>query len=510
METQGVHDRGNGIAAAGNTLKRGDPKVLRRNFNALVCTLALLAIWNFVPARAAGTGGAAQDLRSALAAAYGADPRLESARARLAGVDETLAIAQSGYRPKVDATGELAWKTTVILPENGNNGDTLSQNYGVQLSQNVFDGFQTSSAVSAAKYEIAASRSDLKSVELDVLLDAVRSFSNVAFGRKVVALRELTAASLTKEVIGTRRRLELGELVVADLSTATARAAQAESNVHAAQANLAASEAEYARIVGEAPGPLAQPVPLRQGLPGSLAEAIELARARHPSVAAAEARVGAASSEIDRLSGKLLPQVSLSLGYDAAQDPSVSIDSQENVTVAGRMRMPLFDGGEVSAQIRRAKQLRQVARAEHTRVLLLVISQAKRSWSRIEAARAELRAGQAQAEAGELALTGLRRERELGQRSLLEVLDAEQIAVDGRVAAATSQRDLVIATYELLAAVGRLDVAELGLPIEAYDPATNYETANGRVLGNEIAAVTTGAGNPKAFIAGKGWALDPQ
>jgi outer membrane protein len=236
---------------------------------------------------------------------------------------------------------------------------------------------------------------------------------------------------------------------------------------------LQASRAQYAQFIGNAPGTLRDPGPSRL-VPRSQQEALQIGEGENPAILAAIFRERAQDHFIKQTKGELLPSLDLRANYSRqVGGPGVS-DRQDVGTVQGVLTVPIYQGGEVSARIRQnietRSQLRHVIDQERERIRAAIIT----AWGVYTASRAQIVSDQAQVEANRVALSGVREEEKVGQRTVLDVLNAEQEALDSEVNLATSKRNLVVASYELLSAIGRISAAALILPVEQYDPSRHY------------------------------------
>jgi len=420
-------------------------------------------------------GAHAESLRDALSAAYRYNPQIDAERARLRGTDEEVARAMSGYRPIVtgqafatrdySATKIGAVKTSAI---------TYPKGYGVTLTQNLFNGFQTTNAIRESEAFVRAGREVLRAVEHQVLLDAVTAYMDVIRDQAIVRLRENNVNVLARELKAVQDRFAVGEVTRTDVAQAQARRALAVSALDLAKAQLKVSRASYERVVGHAPNNLKEPSSNAPGLPASLDAAIAAAVQENPNNIAALYREQVTRTTVDRIRGELLPQVNLSVGYDRSYDTGGGVDYNEGGTVTGNVTVPIYEGGEVRARIRQAKELHVAALQEieqfRTETQAIVTS----NWSQMQAARAQLESDQIQVDANRTALAGVREEEKVGQRTLLDVLNAELELLTSEVSLVTTRRNVVVLAYSVVASVGRLDALTTGAASEIYDPEVHY------------------------------------
>lgn len=428
----------------------------------------------------------AESINDALSSAYQHNPELHAEQARLRGTDEEVARAQSGYRPNVTLDAELGSVETDTKPGSATDGRVSPYGYSVTLTQPLFRGFRTVNGIRSAKAAVHAGRANLRQVEQSVLLDAVTAYMNVVREGAVLRLQSNNVNVLTQQFTATNDRFSVGEVTTTDVAQARARRSSAISSLNLAQANLKTARAEFERIIGHRPTKLRNPGTIAKYLPKTQQQALSWALAEHPNIEAALFNEKAARHNVAVIQGERLPEVSLEAQYSQNFDSSILTDERSTGSVYARARVPLYQGGEVYARIRQAKQLVLQRRAELSQARLLVQSAVISAWGQLQAARAQIDANQVAVRANRTALSGVREEEKVGQRTILDVLDAEQELLNSQVDLVTSQRDVVVAEYNLLTSIGRLAVATLPVPTMIYDPVENYNRVDRRWRGSSI------------------------
>lgn len=416
----------------------------------------------------------AESLQEALTRAYLFNPTLKTSRAQLRATDEEVARAKSGYRPTVNGQVSRTFQninTSPNLP--GNEGNFLSNNYSVTLNQPIFNGFRTINAVKGAEAQVEAGREDLRNSEQSVLVNAVTSYVNVVRDQAVLNLQLNNQKVLNEQLRAAQDRFEVGEVTKTDVAQARARASGAESAISQARAQLQADRATYAQLIGNAPGTLRDPGPTRL-VPKSMDEALQIGGGENPVILAAIFRERAQDHVIKQTEGELLPSVNLQANYTRATGGPGVADREDTATVAGVVSIPIYEGGEVYARIRQGVETRSSLRHQIDESRELVRANVISAWGTFTAARAQIVSDQAQVDANRVALAGVREEEKVGQRTVLDVLNAEQELLNSEVSLATSRRDLVVASYALLSAIGRISVAVLNLGVEQYDATRHY------------------------------------
>jgi outer membrane protein len=416
----------------------------------------------------------AETLNEALAAAYNYNPKLDAQRAALRATDEEVAKAMSGFRPRIEANGETSWQNTNTRPDSLAEGKTYPKAYSVDAVQPIFTGLQTVYGVRGAEATVRAGREQLRAVEQEVLLDAVIAFADVVRDQAIVQERENNVVVLSKELKATQDRFAVGEVTKTDVAQAQARRAGAVSALDQARANLKSRRAAFEQVIGHPPAALREPSGFDRILPKSLDEAVAVAVNENPAVVGALYDEEAARHAVDRIRGELLPEVQVEASYQDRFDSDRLSDEREVATVTGRVRVPIYEGGEVHARVRQAKQqhIEKLQRIEQARSE--VQAQVTSAWSQLLGVRAKIDSDRVQVEANQTALAGVREEERVGQRTLLDVLDAELELLNSQVQLSQTRRDLVVAAYSLVQSMGRLEVAQLGVADPVYDPEIHY------------------------------------
>ena len=457
----------------------------------------------FLVITAFGRPACAETLEQALTDAYLINPVLNAARARLRATDEQVALAKAGLRPFI--SGEADWNfvnqnidvagggrsssSASVNPLNlgatgiGSEGVTHPHGYSVQLTQPLFEGFQNLNAIRAAKSTVQAARDSLRSVEQTVLLDAATAYVNVVRDAAIVRLRENDVTVLTEQLKATKDRFDVGEVTRTDVAQAEARRSEAQSTLAAAQANLKTSNAAYEQIIGHPPGKLETPPSIRGLLPGSLDDAMTLGDGENPLILAAVYQEEASLYAVQRVMGELLPTATFEAQYQNRFDESRTLKELETTTLTGQATMPFYQGGGVAARVRQAKETTNQLKKEVEDARLRVHADVLSNWGILQSSGPAITSAQSAVDANKIALTGVREEEKVGQRTTLDVLDAQRELLNSQIGLVTALRDRVVAEYSLYAATGRMDAQTLGLPVPYYDPLEHYDIVKNKWFG---------------------------
>ena len=440
----------------------------------------------------AAADGRADTLEGALVQAYQNNPTLNSQRAALRATDENVPIALSGYRPRVTGTitagatgqNQTTRSTSAGVSTYNTQWDNFAPHtFGLTATQTLYNGFQTANRTRMAEGQVAAARETLRLTEQTVLLNAATAYMNVLRDAAILDLQRRNVEVLQEQLRQTRDRFNVGEVTKTDVAQSESRVAAGRSSMLSAESNYTTSRATYRQVIGIDPGRLAPGTPVDRLSPRALTTSVARARVENPNVTAAALGVDVAQLQVKINEGALYPTLAVSAGAQQAYESSPLILKQFQATVLGTVSVPLYQGGSEYATIRQSKETLGKTRIDLDTQRDVAQQATVQAWGQLEAAKAQILATQAQVLAAETALNGVREEARVGQRTTLDVLNAQQELVNARVALVSAQRDRVVASFALLAATGRLSVAVLGLNVRLYDPMTHYQQVRDTWIG---------------------------
>jgi outer membrane protein len=425
----------------------------------------------------------ADTLREALAAAYTTNPTLEAARAQQRATDETVFIQQANGLPTLSNSSTYTEyvkqsSSSFISPER-----QISNS--LDLTVPLYNGGAVRNNVAAAETRVMAGRESLRGSESSLFSQVVAAYMDVIQNEAIVGLTTNNVNVLSVNLQATSDRFEIGDLTRTDVAQSASRLALAQSDLDTAQANLTRARENYIALVGLAPSDLQPPPPL-PGLPDTAEGAVDVALDNNPDLLAAKQRAVAAGFDVDVAAAARLPRVEgfASGGYQNYLGTLGSVpgtgsarQSSSSAQAGVRVSVPIFNGGRVSASQRQAQAtesaaLEQVIGAERS-----VISQVRGAYASWRAAHSIIQSTQSAVDAAELSLEGVRAENTVGNRSILDILDAQQELLRAQVQLVTARRNEYVAGFTLLAAMGRAEARDLGLDsdVPLYDPAVNFE-----------------------------------
>lgn len=418
-----------------------------------------------------GSQATAETLPDALLAASQTNPGLQARREGQRAVDELEVQARAGYQPTLGVTG-VVLRTETSLPLLGQ----LSAS-GVALvgQQPLYTGGRVGGAVAAARADVAAGRESLRVADQTLLLDVIVAYSDVRRDRQRLAVSRESADVLRRQLQEARANLRVMVITKTDLAQTEARLAIAETRVADDEAQLGVSEDTFRALVGHSPHDLAPEPPIASALPASLEAAQGLAAQRDPRIRQAEATARASAARVEEARAQSRPQVSLraSVGMaGGAAGNSPFRDYDRFGTAAVVVSLPLASGGVIASGVRQAAaraSAADLAARDMRRQSERLVAHA---WRDALAARAAVAGTTEQVRAAAAAWEGVRRETEVGLRTPLDVLNAEQALREAQFALISAHRDEYVASAAILAAMGalELDVFSPGAPSAALAP----------------------------------------
>ena len=454
---------------------------------------------------------AAQTLQDALILAYQHNPQILSQRAHLRAQDEEVAQAISGWRPTVTvntnagrqaqtrafssnafvtggrSTSVFEYIPSVETPRSG----------ALTVTQNVYRGGRIEAQVRESDFLVMVERARLGLVETTILLQAATFYVDVVRDQATLQLNINNEQVLAKQLESTQDRFTVGEVTRTDVAQAEAALAQAKAGREAAYNQLQISRANYRNIMGEVPGRLIDPGE-PDGLPASRDEAIGLAQIQNFNVQIADYVERAAQENVNIQFGGLLPTISLQGTLQETNAQFSRTDTTQTAQILGILSIPIYTGGLVEAQTREAKELVGQRRLELETQQLAAIQSVSQAWESLRSARAQEDSFRAAIQADSVALEGVQQEASAGLRTVLDILNAEQLLLTAEVSLVSSHHDAIVQAYTVLNAAGRLTARDRHLPVEYYDPTEHYFDVRDQWFGTGIKNEVKGTPQPNA------------
>lgn len=403
-----------------------------------------------------------ETLGDAVASAIANNPSLMAERKAREAANENLAQAEAGMGPQIGLQGSLntqyqEFGRTFTTPVGTFplDGSTQRASIGIEARQSLWSSGSLTAQRDLARAGVDESQARLIGVEQELVLTVVTAYMDVRYAESELAIRESNVDALREQVRAAKDRFDVGEVTRTDVAQAEAREAAAQAQLASARSRLARVRAVYEQVVGLPAVQLSAP-PAAPDLPGTLEQALQIARAENPNIMAAKAREVQGERGVDVARGRMGPKLDL-VGTAGLVETYQDDSFRDTNFVAGlEFSFPLFDSGLLQSRTRGAELESDRARYERMAIERQITAQVTSAWHQVVAAREEIRASMSQVAAAEIALEGAKQELAVGERITLDVLDQEQELLEARLGLIDAERAAYVATHELLAAMGDL------------------------------------------------------
>ena len=417
--------------------------------------------------------------------AYQNNPQLNAQRAQVRSTDENVPQALSGYRPKVAITASAGYQYTDTNTTSGStpnqivrteiHGTNAPRSVGATVSQTLFNGQQTANRTRAAESQVSSAREGLRVLEQTVLLSAATIYMDYLRDAAIVEVQRSNVRVLEQTLKQTQDRFNVGEVTRTDVAQSEAQLAAGKTQLLTAEANLTTTRANFRRIIGNEPENLAPGSPVDRFLPATLSKSVELGLTENPNVTAAMYGVDVSFLQVKVNEGALFPTVTLQTSVQQSYEQTLTIFRSFGASTAVQLSVPVYQGGAEYSLIRQSKETLAQQRLNLEQIRDQTRANVVTAWGQLVAGKAQVASAQAQVTASEIALNGVREEAKAGQRTTLDVLNAQQALVNARNALVTAQHDRVVASYSVLTSIGRISPQVLNLATTTYDASVHYQ-----------------------------------
>lgn len=433
--------------------------------------LQLLVFTFLIPPAHAQEAGTPLSLDRTLHYVYRQNPTILGARYNLRATQELYPQAQAGWQPRISAEANLT--STNIETGNFSEGDgATTKGASVSIEQPLFRGFRTVAERDAAEKRIAADREALRQTEQEIFVSAAEAYMNVIRDRLLLELQHKNVALLAKERESVAARFEAGDITQTDVKQTEARYSNAVADDAIAESRLQQTEAAFEKVTGLWPSEIFVMPDNKFRFPATLDELVKTAAVQNPLLANKRNSHEAAEEDIRAAKSDFYPQLTAFANHVKEYDPQPGIVADsETSTIGLRARISLYEGGATASRVRQAK-----SRASQRFVEVIEAEQSVRSeiisdWRRLRAYDAEIAARELEVTAFRYSAEGVREEARLGDRTVLDTLEADQEVLDAESALVEARSARIVTAYRLAASLGLLTAEWLGVP--AADPAVD-------------------------------------
>ncbi len=425
---------------------------------------------SFIPCAAGG-----QTLTDALVSAYQHNPKLIQQRITLQVKDEEVPAALANWRPTITAQASDSYvQDRISVP-----GDVYAQDnvrnqypgdsYGLSITQYLYRGGRTSSQLRQARADVKSGEAQLMSVEEAVLLQVISDYIDLGVDDDVLDLSDQRLADARIQLTGVQSQLRGGEASKLDL--AAAEGAVQDAVLARAQASTQewTLKMSFLRDTGLEPAKLAPIEPPQTG-GDTLERVYQLADIDNFDVRAAQCDLDAAEAALESAKSEGRPTVAIEGVFSHEDGVNLPTESEDVEAVTLQVKVPIYSGGQLSSQIRGARLAVEAKHAALDAVRASARASAGAAFVQLDGAAKSFDAWRAKVQALNLALEGVRHQRDAGERTYADVIAAEEAVFVARVQAVQAKGDLIYARYQLADEVGQLTAQNLSLPVDTFDP----------------------------------------
>jgi TolC family type I secretion outer membrane protein len=424
-------------------------------------------------------------LEQMLRQVYLNNPLLKASQAELRATHELYPQALAGWRPTILAESSI-YNSDAETDPHSHSGGATTKDITLGVEQPLFRGGKTMAETSRAQSLVKAAYARLLQTEQDIFLQSATAYLDVIRDQTLAQLSVNNESRLNEELNATRNRLDIGDVTNTDLQQAQARLARARAESIAAHGNLESSRAAFEQVAGFTPAETLVFPAWHFEFPPTLDEIIARAEQENFEIRVAKDRREAALDDIDNARGDLLPQVSAFASYNRQFDPQPGqLDEAQTQTLGVRARLAIYEAGLIRSRVSGAKNTATQREHEITQARRSVREGIVRNWQTLTAAQAEITARTAEADATRLARDGVREEARLGERTVIDVLDADQEVLDAEAAVVHARRNAYVASFSLAASLGMLQPERMGMADIAYYAGPHYFATADKIINME-------------------------
>ncbi len=430
--------------------------------------LAALLAWTACASAIAAHGA---DLLEVYKQAQGADAVYASARATWTATQEKLPQARSGLLPSISLSGSTQYNDREVTFRDptvpGNSARFNSNALNLSLSQPLYRR-QNTVAVAQSRTQVDQADAVLAQAAQDLITRVAQAYVDVLLSRDNVAFAGAQKTAIAEQLQQAKISFQVGTATITDTHEAQARFDLATSQEIAAKSDLDVKQRALELLIGKNT-PVLAPLSARLQLvppePAVLDKWVEEARSANPQVRAAEQGLTLAQQEVVRNRGAHYPTLDAfagvtrnASGVGTLGGPGTDIN---NRNIGLQLAMPIYQGGLVTSRVREAAASEEKARQDVESARRGVELQARQNYLGVTSGIAQVRALEAALTSSQSALDSTRLGREVGVRTQVDVLNAQQQLFSARRDLAQAKYNYIMSTLRLKAAVGRLTEADV-------------------------------------------------
>ena len=404
----------------------------------------------------------ADTLYEALIDTYKNNTQLNAERENIKASEEDINISQADYMPSLTLSGSKSLEeTNKLTNQSGGNAsinDVDPLTTSIKLEQTLLDyGRDISHEKNIIGLQLAKAK--LIKKEQEVIYSAIETYTGLILAKEKLEINRRNLNLLIRQVENDKVRLDRGQITITDISQSESSLAGAQALFTQASNDLSISKLNYENIIGNSPNSnkLKKSSKAIVNTPDSLNKAIEMSKKNNPDIKIAELNLIQSEKDLAISEADLKPTASLSLERSYSDDLSSTIDEKEKDVLKATMSWPFYSGGKKRSIINKNSNLtyrKRLLLEDAIKTNDMTVSSA---WSSLESSKSFLNSVLAQVRAAKIANEGISAEYERGSRTTLDVIQSNSLLLAAQISLANSQRNYLMAQYDLLKSVGLLN-----------------------------------------------------
>ena len=407
-------------------------------------------------------------LYDALNQTYQNNIQLNAERENIKASQEDINISKANYKPSLTLSGSKSLENTNKLT-NQSGGDVAKNDVdpfttSIKLEQTILDyGRELTLQKSITGLDLAKAK--LIKKEQDILHSAIEAYSNLILAREKLVINKKNLNLLNRQVQNDKIRLDRGQITITDLSQSESSLAGAQAQFTQAKSDLLISKLTYENIIGKIDNPnsLKKNLNAIVSIPKNLNEAINQSKKNNPDIKIAKFDLDQSKKDLALAESDLKPTASLSLEKSYTDDISSTIDQREKDTLKATISWPFYSGGKKRSAISKNSNLTSRKRLLLDDIIRTSDINVVSAWSSLESSKSFLNSVKAQVRSAKIANEGIAAEYERGSRTTLDVIQSNSLLLSAQISLASSEKNYLMAQYNLLKTVGLLNSQYLKL-----------------------------------------------
>jgi outer membrane protein, adhesin transport system len=398
------------------------------------------------------------------------NPQIQAQVKRVEAAHADIKRNLSEYYPTLRATANAGPEVIDSPGERSSNGKQstqVRQQTTLTLTQNLFNGFATSSRVKTARLNKSLARLSLEGTRQSKILEGITEYIDILRQRRLVGLSRNNEETIKRQLRLEDERVRRGSGIAVDVLQAKSRLQIAKERRVTFEGALENSVSRYIQVFNRAPNidKMTDPAPLVDILPSELDRALDIALLENPAINNANTSIEVARTQRSQVKAEYFPTLDMVSEWNYEKNFGAVTGTRRDYSVVLQANWDLFSGFSTNHSLTQANFNYRASQDDHDQVARQIIQQSRLSWQALLTARerAELFANAVNI-ASEVA-AARKQLREAGKETVINVLDANNEVINAQINFVTATYDELLSIYQMMLAMGRLNIAYLNLSL---------------------------------------------